>query len=535
MIVQHNIMAINSHRQLGINNTNLQNNLEKLSSGYRINRAADDAAGLAISEKMRAQITGLDRAILNAKDGASLIQTAEGALNEVHTMLNRMVELATQSANGTIQESDRYKIEAETTALKEEIDRISQATNFNGIQLLDGSLSTNAAKDITIKGAKVDETAAVAGIYDVTMTDVKIDAAEALKAGQSFTVSIGVGNDAYEETFTVSADGKNFVGSDGTVFDTTTSTDLNAITIGADKIADAVETQMRKTKLNDDYIIENNSGAIKLTNRVAGEAPPKISDLSLNVNGTVKAGTVTASTKPADEIRKIAAGSMKLFTVQNGKTNESTATFEVNGNKFLLVSEADAAKYAKDLAEIENRGVNIIRVSGATYSATDMQKIAADINQKTGLAIYNETDQNLVLESGKEGNGLTMQVGDTAADYNKITVSVDDMSSAGLGIQNITMTNQTSASAALDRINKAIEKVSVNRGNLGALQNRLNYTINNLGVTTENMTAAESRVRDVDMAKEMMQFTKNNVLSQAAQAMLAQANMQPQNVLQLLR
>ncbi len=142
MIVQHNIMAINSHRQLGINNSNLQRNLEKLSSGYRINKAADDAAGLAISEKMRAQITALDRAVLNAKDGSSLIQTAEGALQEVHGMLNRMVELAEQSANGTIQADDRQKIESELEALKGEIDRISKATNFNGIKLLDGSLSS---------------------------------------------------------------------------------------------------------------------------------------------------------------------------------------------------------------------------------------------------------------------------------------------------------------------------------------------------------------------------------------------------------
>ena len=275
MVIQHNIMSINSHRQLTVNNSSLSKNLEKLSSGYRINRAADDAAGLAISQKMRAQITGLDRAVLNAQDGSSLIQTAEGALTEVHSMLNRMVELATESANGTIQTSDRDKIQSEVEALNSEIDRISKATNFNGLNLLDGSLS---------------------------------------------------------------------------------------------------------------------------------------------------------------------------------------------GTK-----------------------------------------------------------------------GLEMQVGDTSASFNQVKVTVSDMSSTSLQINDINLSTQDGAKTALDKINVAIGKVSTTRGDLGALQNRLEHTINNLGVTSENMTAAESRVRDVDMAKEMMAFTKNNVLAQAAQSMLAQANQQPQQVLQLLR
>ncbi len=273
MIIQHNVMSINSHRQLTVNNGNLSKNLEKLSSGYRINRAADDAAGLAISQKMRAQITGLDRAVLNAQDGSSLIQTAEGALTEVHSMLNRMVELATESANGTIQTSDRAKIQAEVNALTSEIDRISQATNFNGLNLLDGSLST----------------------------------------------------------------------------------------------------------------------------------------------------------------------------------------------------------------------------------------------------------------------GLKMQVGDTNDTFNMVSVTVSNMNSASLGVQSLSVSTQTDSAAALQKIKDAIGKVSTTRGDLGALQNRLEHTIQNLGVASENMTAAESRVRDVDMAKEMMAFTKNNVLSQAAQSMLAQANQQPQQVLQLLR
>ena len=269
MIIQHNIPAINAHRQLGINNSNLQKNLEKLSSGYRINRAADDAAGLAISEKMRAQITGLNRAVMNANDGISLIQTAEGALTEVHSMLNRMVDLAMESANGVMDSVDRGNIQAEVSSLSAEINRISEFSNFNGTKLLDGTLD------------------------------------------------------------------------------------------------------------------------------------------------------------------------------------------------------------------------------------------------------------------------LSLQIGDTANET--LQVSADTMNTTGLGIDTISVDSASNANAAISLIKDAINTVSTARGGLGALQNRLEHTINNLGVMAENMTSAESRIRDTDMAKEMMNFTKNNVLAQAAQSMLAQANMQPQQVLQLLR
>ena len=275
MRIQNNIMAMNAHRSLGLNNNATSKSLEKLSSGFKINRAGDDAAGLAISEKMRAQIKGLETAQANANDGISLIQTAEGALTEVHSMLNRMTELATKSANGTMQNLvDRQALQSEFTSLSSEIDRISSATNFNGITLLNGELATTA---------------------------------------------------------------------------------------------------------------------------------------------------------------------------------------------------------------------------------------------------------------------LTLQVGDTSATFQQVKVTVGDMSASGLGISAVNLGTQASAAEALVKIKDAINTVSTNRANLGAVQNRLEHTVNNLSVTTENMTAAESRIRDVDMAKEMMSFTKNNILSQAAQAMLAQANQQPQGVLQLLR
>ena len=275
MRIQNNIMAMNAHRSLGLNNNATSKSLEKLSSGFKINRAGDDAAGLAISEKMRAQIKGLETAQANANDGISLIQTAEGALTEVHSMLNRMTELATKSANGTMQNAvDRAALQSEFTSLSSEIDRISSATNFNGITLLNGELATTA---------------------------------------------------------------------------------------------------------------------------------------------------------------------------------------------------------------------------------------------------------------------LTLQVGDTSDAFQQVEVEVGDMSASGLGISAVNLGSQTGAAAALTTIKTAINNVSTNRANLGAVQNRLEHTVNNLSVTTENMTAAESRIRDVDMAKEMMSFTTNNILSHAAQAMLAHANQQPQGVRQLLR
>ncbi len=538
MIIQHNIMAINSHRQLGVNNSNLGKNLEKLSSGYRINRAADDAAGLAISEKMRAQITGLDRAIANAEDGASLIQTAEGALAEVHSMLNRMVELATQSANGTIQASDRQKIEAETTALKEEIDRISQATNFNGIQLLDGSLSAKEPRDVSVQGVKVTETPATAGVYSFAAVDVANYAD--LEAGDTmdYTITTDKG-DSYTVTLTVSEDKSSLIANDvdSTAYKLDTTTTPGTSTISAADLASALEDQFKNSSLANDFIIKaDDTGVISLTNREAGVDAPKIGSMTNYFNDVLETDlTATQDTAPSDAESTILADSFQAFvyTATGGTTNEEFATFTVDGQEFVLLEQD--ANYTDNFARLENTGVNIISIDAtAGVGEADLENIAAEINQKTGLAFKADGTVGVTVGAPEMGNGLTMQVGDTADDFQKITVSVDDMSASGLGIANISMASQESAARALDSVNAAIEKVSVNRGNLGALQNRLEHTINNLGVTTENMTAAESRIRDVDMAEEMMDFTKNNVLAQAAQSMLAQANMQPQQVLQLL-
>ena len=359
MRIQHNIAALNSYRNLTNNNSAVSKNLEKLSSGYKINRAGDDAAGLAISEKMRAQITGLNTAQKNAQDGVSLVQTAEGALTEVHSMLNRMVELADQSANGTYDNAvDRANLQKEIVSLKGEIDRIADSTNFNGINLLDGSLQKGAQVIITVSGNNV----------------------------------------------------------------------------------------------------------------------TKNQDGTFNIN--------VAKMKDGDSIT----------------INGSTYTFK----------QAAAG------------------TDGAFSDYASLDKLV----QKDGITLAGTIDKVKGTKAGKE---LTLQIGDTSADFNQMTVGVNDMHTKALGIDAIDISTQDGAQKAVDLIKTAINSVSSTRGDLGAIQNRLEHTINNLSVTAENMTAAESRIRDVDMANEMMAYTKNNILVQSSQAMLAQANQIPQGVLQLLQ
>ena len=401
MRIQHNIAALNSYRQLSGNNSAVSKNLEKLSSGYRINRAGDDAAGLAISEKMRAQITGLETAQKNANDGISLVQTAEGALTEVHSMLNRMVELADQSANGTYDnKTDRANLQKEVKSLLDEIDRISDGTNFNGINLLDGSLGGATATGITAKANSVQSVEISGGNVSKELTEAIV---LTMDANGSLSIKI---NDDHADDYK------------GISFDPATAT------------------------------VNKKGGTV-----------------SFKVN--VTEGTATAE-------------NAKIF-------------------KGMTIS---------------------VKVDEATNGGTG------------NFAALGADDGKLTLN---KGNGLTLQIGDTADDFNQLTVSVGSMSAKSLGIDTVDISTQGGAQTAVSKIKDAINSVSSTRGDLGAIQNRLEHTINNLSVTTENMTAAESRIRDTDMAKEMMAYTKNNILVQASQAMLAQANQVPQGVLQLLQ
>jgi len=396
MIINHNMSAINTLRQMGINEKNTSVSLEKLSSGLRINRAGDDAAGLAISEKMRAQIRGLDQASRNAQDSISLIQTAEGALNESHSILQRMRELAVQSSNDTNTDADRTELQNETKQLITELDRIGNTTEFNTKKLLDGS-ALGVTEEVT-GSVRVNNNSLLTIDSAAMAAAVSAAATGALVNGAYMIVKIA---EAAATTFT--AADYRIIGPDGTV-----STD---ITLAED--------------------------AITLTNTIVGAA--------------------TAITL---------GGSLDFTDMRVGESIS------------LVFGKHEAA------------------------SSTLGESIMTQIGANAGQTAF---------------------------------ISIKDMRADAIGVKDIDISTEFGAQTAIETINNAIEKVSAQRSALGAMQNRLDHTINNLGTSSENLTAAESRIRDVDMAKEMMTFQKNSILQQAAQAMLAQANQQPQGVLQLLQ
>ncbi len=790
MRIQHNIAAMNSYRNFSNNASKLNKNLEKLSTGYKINRAGDDAAGLAISEKMRAQITGLEGATKNAKDGISLIQTAEGALTEVHDMLNRMTTLAEQSANGTYDDSlDRVQLQKEVQALKDEIDRIADSTNFNGLKLLDGSLASNEAdvannetQLMTVKGTKLDGSAnsaagkistkfadAVGNSYSHTLaaapagttfealsfkftdkdgashelTLASSDAGTITSAGDLVAALNGTSdtrkmtvtttgdedpNDVlrtFRETFEASSTGttnltltvKNeakgarldatygdaagatmdaallkatgnsttnptaitpteskgkdaglvvTIG-DGTAGTTTKAAAGDRVQIGSkvyefvDTVtgkpttagATAVHNGADKTESTknllaalkaDGYAAEletnGTEGKIRFTNldqiseaqgggsvSVASdnlavrdqEATKQTTTFNVGTKTDNKTDTITVSISYVDADGKNQSKEISVSPTEATPTKAGLATDIMNKLKDdndlngLFEFELDSADANKETIKITSRstdntmnqigsitakstlatggagnlattteitaglndgksielkddGQNIkagdtVTVNGKTYEFAahsgavvgegnvrvlmgsegkeSLKNLSAALTENgiknsydaaTGKVVFSDRDNIREATSG----GLSLQIGDTADSYNKLTVSVEDMHSSTIGIGDVDISTQEGASAALDKIKGAINFVSNTRGTLGALQNRLDHTINNLGVMRENIQNAESNIRDTDVAEEMMTYTKNNILNQSAQAMLAQANQLPQGVLQLL-
>lgn len=486
MRIQHNIAALNSYRNLTGNNSAVSKNLEKLSSGYRINRAGDDAAGLAISEKMRAQITGLNTAQKNAQDGVSLVQTAEGALTEVHSMLNRMVELADQSANGTYDNPvDRANLQKEISSLKDEIDRIADSTNFNGINLLDGSLSTS----------KLD-------LSNVSMAGSNT-AKELAATGATSEIVATAGADTNDATLTI-----EYKDADGSIHSLevkyANATDENTV---SKNIFNAI----KDSELSSVFDINLNQAKVEFTSKVTGEGGAAIT----NVKTTAAGGNVKEGTR-ADGVNA------KVQT--NGANADIKAgdKFTLNGKTYEFVADANA--------KISEGAVGVIVGANQNATLSNLNKALESAGIKAEA-----TNKDIVFSATKNGAALTLQIGDTSEDFNQMNVSVGDMHTAALGIADLDISTQAGAKAAVGKIKSAINSVSSTRGDLGAIQNRLEHTINNLSVTSENMTAAESRIRDVDMANEMMAYTKNNILVQSSQAMLAQANQLPQGVLQLLQ
>ena len=470
MVVQHNMQASNASRMLNITTGNQAKSTEKLSSGYKINRAADDAAGLSISEKMRKQIRGLDQASTNAQDGVSAVQTAEGALTEVHSMLQRMNELAVQASNGTNSESDRSSIQDEINQLTTEIDRVAETTKFNETYLLKGD---NGTKDIYVKAHD-------AGL-DGTITQNTAKATftmNALKVGDSVTIG--------GTTYTIGAkdldDAKTVLGA-GSL------TEGNVITIDGKSYTISATEDVQQAKIT-----------------AAGLAKFASAGSTVTFNGksvTIFSGSETAGTAYQDEKKATLINASKAYDMIK---TELAAASSIG---------ADSALAKSDVTQTTNLG----QVDDVT-STTEKVKFSFD---KKTTKVQNELTFNL-------------HVGSDADMTNKLGVTISAMDSAALGIKGLNVSDATGKAAtyAIDAIADAVSKVSSQRSSLGAIQNRLEHTIANVDNVVENSNAAESRIRDTDMAEEMVTYSKNNILAQAGQAMLAQSNQATQGVLSIL-
>jgi len=490
--INQNITALNAHRNLTQTDNALSKSLEKLSSGLRINRAADDAAGLAISEKMRTQVKGLAQATRNAQDGISLIQTAEGALNETHSILQRMRLLAIQAANDTNTAEDRAQIQQEIDQLVEELDRIAVTTEFNTKKLLDGTAGyTTSAHNGTAFGGAI----TVNGVTYAANSVVSVDDLEAL----AIDITPGSKTEAgvYKVRITANASQAEL----GNVANAATS--IAAATAGA-LVINAVSINVAE-----------------------GDT---LADVVLKINNVSDSTGVVATTG--------SAGGLLLTTKEYG----SSATINVNGDNGLLralglISAGDTSSQVLSVAgtDITGRinGKDAVGV-GATLTLNDPGDAADGLSvaidpAKLDLGIGSYLDFNAVVDTS---GMVTLHIG---ANKDQIMdVYFNDMRAKTLGVEGLKVTDKTTAEEAIDTLDTAINKVSTERSRLGAYQNRLEHTIANLGVAKENLSAAESRIRDVDMAEEIMEFTRAQILLQAGTAMLAQANILPQSVLQLL-
>ena len=609
MVVQHNMQAMNASRMLGVTTSAQSKATEKLSSGYRINRAADDAAGLTISEKMRKQIRGLDQASTNAQDGVSAVQTAEGALTEVHSMLQRMNELATQASNGTNSQLDRDAIQAEIDQLTTEIDRVAETTKFNETYLLKGN---TAGKSSDVKVAAHD--AGLAGKLGESVNGKATFTADELKVGSK----VSIGGTEYNivdssktsdytsiKDYTPSAgdilvqEGKTYTYVDNgattpggqqagaagwftddnktTTADTVTLKEGSTLTTKADgktttlvgsgsltmdKAAASTPTwatgdtlvhdgkTYTKTATGDDWVDEEGN---KVTNANLAEAGDTYTSKATGKEGQIDNDGISTVENIQDMIKAAKDGeTIKIRNAADG-TDKSY--------KVGVTTKEDGTKYtADDIAALVNAGDYVTDKDSKTYyavpkaseSANDItlkeaySKMADELQKASSIgtdkaaSVVNNGDGTFEITQGtvsvKDGLSFNLHVGADADMTNKITVNIDSMSAAGLGIKGLNVSDDTGVEAtyAIDAIADAISKVSSQRSALGAVQNRLEHTISNVDNVVENTTSAESRIRDTDMADMMVEYSKNNILAQAGQSMLAQANQSTQGVLSLL-
>lgn len=547
MIINHNMNAINAHRNMMGNTNAAGKSMEKLSTGLRINRAGDDAAGLAISEKMRAQIRGLDQASRNANDGISMIQTAEGALNETHSILQRMRELSDQSANGTNTSIDRSAVQDEIKQLKDEIDRIGNTTEFNTQKLLNGNLKS-AVGATSSQNTTIGSVVAKLEAGKITATNSMASASSGLGAinFKSETINID-GTD-------VTIDWQNLTTEEQNVLKGVTA-DAGSQNAAKDLIVNKINEAIDKQGGKVDHISGYVSGG-KLVLQSGSKGTD--STFTLKTNNAVVGEFITNAGTAASSVAKVTAGTSKYNGATIGTTADLNVTIagqnmQVDIGTAITGGTTNMASAAAVLQNAINTAIGSHNTANGATSASDSGYIAnvkVNVTDDGRLEIVSETgavtlsdkpgetavsDLGLsAAQTDASGNGgMTFQIG--ANKGQTITFGINDMRSEALGISGVDASTQAGASNALTTLDTAIAKVSTERGKLGAVQNRLEHTIANLGTSSENLTAAESRIRDVDMAKEMMEFSKKNILSQAAQSMLGQANQQPQGVLQLLR
>jgi flagellin len=542
MIINHNLMAINTHRQMGSTASAQTKSMEKLSSGYRINRAGDDAAGLSISEKMRAQIRGLGQASRNSQDGISLIQTAEGALNETQNILQRMRELAVQSVNDTNVAVDRGEIQKEINQLTSEINRIGSTTEFNTMKLLNGD------KAESIKVAK-----ATAGTYAKPTAGMTVQTGAIALSTTGITIA-GSANTNVQWTDVASGSITIQKTTDGEL-----SVKVVAKTTGATSVLSA--TDIAEISFDGGSFTYNNHGVTFTISQDDFEAATAGKTIVLDTG--VAKGNVGGTGVDASGAYAVVEGSTWVgtggFATAGGVTIGSTIDFNVS--KIHIDVAADNTNFAVTLYDAaSNVVIKEDILLGASSDTFDFNRhgVSFSLSGLTG-AVSAAIDLTMSTADKATNNGVTFQVG--ANENQSLSLDLGDMRATALGIStetagatgfgsslNVTdgtsttnseyaldVSTSTNAAKALTTINSAIEKVSAERSKLGAVQNRLEHTIANLNTSAENLQASESRIRDVDMAKEMMEFTKNNILQQAAQSMLAQANQAPQGVLQLLR
>ena len=565
MIVQHNMSAMNANRMLGITNSSLAKSTEKLSSGYRINRAADDAAGLSISEKMRSQIRGLNKASDNAQDGISLIQTAEGALNESHSILQRMRELSVQASNGTETDDDREAVQKEISQLQDELTRISSTTEFNTMKLLDGSLGSKSASSqgavltgtnvATFSATGLDSNSVkkdLSGLAGTTVKDTfEID-------GQKFTIDWSKGK-AEDFASKYSVDLANMTESQTKALASDLETLLN------ESAADAGVSGTVKVayKADGQITVTSNNNGEKSSFGFVGTDATTVGD---GANATDSLGAVMFSGTAGANAAKTADATMKIA---NTIANNSTFTMTINGTEVqakitTAINEGDEMKAAAAIIQSAVQtavdAYNTAMGTGTTTEAlknTDFTVTAnkdgsfnieyagdkevsfsfgeATVNGLTGTTATKLGLTNKQSASATSNKGIELQIG--ANEGQTMEFTIDDMSAAALGVDGnkVDLATQDGAQKATTTIDAAIKKVSAQRSKLGAVQNRLEHTIANLDTASENTQTSESRIRDTDMAEEMVAYSKNNILLQAGQSMLAQANQSNQGVLSLLQ